>query len=252
MKYWWKNLTTDQRIALVFFSTLSLSGTVVTLLAPPDARNYFALATASFVFLLFERISRLNFEKKVMDGFNAIARTHGDLKNIGGISAGIDWFKRNNRNLKLVRNTVFTRSDTESFVLNYADLESAIRQALRDGCEWRDLYSAGEEAAVKRFHDALNSAERGHYSASRLDADVPLMQIMLLSYHEPRKVAVLYGWSHAGGREIDSQVYLSQDLSTFLFFDRYFDALNGKAEKTIAAQPVMPASKPSRSLTWFR
>ena len=187
-----------------------------------------------------------------MNGFDELARGQSDLKNIGGIVSGIDWIKRNTSGLKLVRNTVFTRSDRDSFTLTYGDLESAIKAALKDGCEWRDLYAASESDVIAAFHKGLKEDERANYTASELRDDIPLLQMMLLTYKEPRNVAVLFGWSHRGGKEIESQVFLSRDLQTFLFFDNYYDAIAARAEKKIVPPPKAAQAKSERSMGWFR
>jgi transcriptional regulator with XRE-family HTH domain len=161
-----------------------------------------------------------------------------DLKCIGDISKGIDWFMQFSRNATHVSNTVFTRTSRamEHIVKEgMKDWNAHVIKLLKEGCTWEEivLSSVNENGSVIEFREQVNSViefykklddkrypYRHRFIAKELHGvQLPLFQCLIVK-HGSNAETVLFGWLLHGSEK--QLVYVSSGARTVAFFKEYY------------------------------
>ena len=78
-------------------------------------------------------------------------RQFGNLRCLGDNETALHWFLDNSDGLKVVYNTVFSRSIDTYIVPEMEDYAKRIVEALKQGCLWHDIYGQDQEEEFGKF-----------------------------------------------------------------------------------------------------
>jgi hypothetical protein len=217
----WTRLDLIQQLSIGTVVITTIFGVVYYWMSGGTQHVYAVLALGTMFALASDRIRQYNFEKDVKDGLSSVVSSRAHLHFIGDSNAGIEWIARKSSGPVLIRNTVFLRRNDENFKLDnesISRLESAAKQALRDGCRWHDVFVASQRNVIDAFYNTLTPKERAGYKATEIPANIPLMQITVIRFKDDRG-DVLFGF---GFGDADTRVFHSDDTNTINYFDAYF------------------------------
>lgn len=253
MLKWWTDLTRAQQLA--FLPPLVTVAITIYLLQSGAYEKQFAiiaLLIGSVVTLLIEKIQRSHFEndmsRDLKGAFVSFGLGNHDLKRLGGSGDAIDWLCQNSQGLEHVRNTVFCRVDQRRYSDVTSDhvkrFEETVRAALHSGCTWEDYFVPAERKTVEGLAQSLSKEDRDRYFATEIKCDLPLLQVITLTYRktalaDPR-VETLFGWGFRGGDRGHCSVFRSTSKETKDYFDSYLNEL-GRGQ-TLVFSPQEPST----------
>jgi hypothetical protein len=257
----WSSFTSTQQWSIGFTAFSAIVGAVLyAVFVKENSLTYCSIIIWSAATLMFDRITRYSFENRAnleMEKFN-LARP--DLRCLGTSVEGIRWFCDNLDGLAAIDNTIFNRV-RGGFVWIPEEMEKYVagfKKSLENGCYLRDLVLDTQKSAVVEFYQSLNEKQKKGYNAAELSTTVPLFQMMILKYHSSRvrSDVVLFGWTTIDPR--DSKVFLSSDVGTVSYFEKYFDEvykhhathLYGYDFSPHRPAPPAPPSSPKASINY--
>jgi hypothetical protein len=241
----WSNLSPTQQVSLIVTAASALIALVVYFLYGAGPGVYYSLVAGTTLALLYDRLTRYNFENETVKQLIDAKLSEQDLHYIGNSFDGIKWFCEHHVGAKAVLNTVYrptgieTGGDMSDAYLKY---ENAIRKCLDDKCVWYDLAMPGHEDSMIQFRNKLSSRQLMNYGPHVFKPEgrfqIPIFQMTVLKYDTHK--AVSFGWAFPHSRG-DSKVFVSTDERTVDYFDTYFRALMVHAESLAPALPSAPS-----------
>lgn len=181
-------------------------------------------------------VREINYYKELFEEWGAIGgdddtplATPG-LKLIGGPLEGRRWLRDNIVGAEYVYNILYrTEEGANARSRPYFDEIPGIMALCMDrGSYWFDLGLYGQDRFIAATYAALSPKHRTAYSAGVLNADVPVLQMTCINFHDNRN-AVLLGWAFPGAE--GPRVFLGEDAGVTNYFKSYFQSLYSRAAR---------------------
>jgi hypothetical protein len=213
---------------------------------------YLTFVITVTISLLFDSITRVNFENDTMKQLKRYNSAEDDLQCIGETSDAVTWFCNNSSGVSYVRNTVFHRyADKRLSYTKYKmpEFENRIKQMLdSETFEWQDIATNDQADTIKEFRKGLNQRQLAKHRLTEITCNKPLLQILSIDYtDDSRSSAVLFGWAFRDGQK--ANVYLSHGPRTVAYFNDYFDRLLDNPTPSVNLPLQLPAPGPEASLS---